>query len=1559
MLQKARTKLMKKILSILVMVLFGVSSVWAQTPTGQHTLKAYSIVEGGDCNGSTIGGTVAVQGCEVYEDGTFIKTEKTRLTAITNPPAATATASIDEYIGKYNKAYVKFKLYAYPALGYYFTGWYDACSGGTLKYENAEQEVDYGGTLGFGATALGTTSQLLQFYSKFAPVSVTGTTTPTASISTIGLGGKGKTTITFQVANADEMGDFLYSFSNSTGFEVISENYSSNTVTLEVQYTDQNKHGTAIATTELTLKSRGDANSKATATITASSDLTPTFTKPGDYDFGTIYAGDTKGSGTALYVTNKNNVASSSNTQWSVSITGAGEGAYTWSNPNLNGDFVVTFRPTTAGTYNAILNIKASYTDAVGTTIHSTETQTALKGIAETPIESAIEFTPASWNFGNVVTGYTGTTEIMVSQQNVSNVTYSFGATNAEGVFSFVESAGAVTIVAAPNVPGVHTSTLTATGNDTRSGHEGEQTTGALTLSITVGLQAPVLVGGSNLKDTHYLKWTKVPCATSYEIYESDRTTLVASSEVANDETHITHSIASTAAEKTYIVKAISTYNGGDYESWSNEVTVKLSDIAVAGTPYLDIYSGTETVSTTFPYMTKWKVDLSTTFDVNGNALFDRLYIFGLTISSDGTNTISKPTATAPSTAITPCYIYTKNASGNGYTLSSTIDNMNLNAVNRPIPSITANSTTQRLFFTGFCPYASNGSGANQKGVIHIAGGAGTTIDVYMDDLYLFARNHTQGGYTKELKNDSITMDLALWQTKYVSASASAFVFESTSTNSNSPFAPNIHLRDSSKLEGGKGAIFATLVGQTASAGLHSAPIHLFVSEGDHAISLSIDDKWLVDATDIAKTERTNGAINLVPLSSGRPCIELGNGNSTVNFNGGQIYLKNSLPTSANYLCTFAIGHRAYTKSVSVVNATLSGVGNDQGDGIVNFNDGSIYCKELTTSEMGKYSGYYRTETSMKCPQNTYINGGTYNCDIWACSEAANLGASPKNKYYNPLVTARFHINNIPVAPYYLATVNFDSIANVLVCQDNSHSDYTKTMAQYYNGKDTYGRNSLKADATDSVTLMLPYQFTGKGFEQEEDVTNWAVCMPTLESGSDVGGGYSATFGGPVEVSSGELRHTRYLFYSEIDSKTMDIANDEHKHQSAEIPNLGSVSIAFKELRQNVTNTTSYQIDEAQYMIVPIKSADEWILFCPPYDITNVYVVEAYPEDELRNISDTVGNMDGAFEEQSKAVVDLFFYMGYDISFNQTNADFWTIYRKWKTDKTIKTGAGAIKLTHFTGSNYDANYYLQRSSGTWEWNGSKFITDWKYLPNVDDKTAEGYNDYYKATHGDTEYNVVMKKGEIYSMKFPHMYYGYRDEEGKWDYWTGKYLIFEGLGLQTIEGKDFHANTLLAANNVVAGTAEIRGNSTLSEIEISGMEAYYLNDNQKFTRSLEDNKPEAILPSGGFVLANDPATPSPMPRRIASIDMMTGDVTLEGGDGTATGTPTIAGNNKMLVYNINGGVGVVPVVAQQVSVYNAAGQLVTSEYLTGETNIPLPAGIYLVCGEHEQFKVLVK
>jgi hypothetical protein len=123
---------------------------------------------------------------------------------------------------------------------------------------------------------------------------------------------------------------------------------------------------------------------------------------------------------------------------------------------------------------------------------------------------------------------------------------------------------------------------------------------------------------------------------------------------------------------------------------------------------------------------------------------------------------------------------------------------------------------------------------------------------------------------------------------------------------------------------------------------------------------------------------------------------------------------------------------------------------------------------------------------------------------------------------------------------------------------------------------------------------------------------------------------------------------------------------------------------------------------------------------------------------------------------------------------------------------------------------------------------------------------------------------------------------------------------------------------------------------------------YVNTNNKNGSVVE------LSPGEGFVLANIDAPAGMKPR---AINIKTGEITYR--DETTTSLPTIGGNKQMMVYNIEGGVGIVPVVAQQVSIYNAAGQLITFKYLTDEVQIPLPVGIYLITGENEQFKVLVQ
>ena len=235
----------------------------------------------------------------------------------------------------------------------------------------------------------------------------------------------------------------------------------------------------------------------------------------------------------------------------------------------------------------------------------------------------------------------------------------------------------------------------------------------------------------------------------------------------------------------------------------------------------------------------------------------------------------------------------------------------------------------------------------------------------------------------------------------------------------------------------------------------------------------------------------------------------------------------------------------------------------------------------------------------------------------------------------------------------------------------------------------------------------------------------------------------------------------------------------------------------------------------------------------------------------------------------------------------------------------------------------------------------------------------------------------------------------------WDYWTGKYIILEGYPeedidtdgneipddkAQILSGSQYDWNGTALTETVLApyetdNIAALRGNFTFSKLNISEHDnAYVLNnyfrgkdvnydmesdDSQTmldptlphnvYVNTNNENFSVEELSSGeGFVLANIPARAGMKPR---AINIKTGEITYR--DETTTSLPTISGNNQMMVYNIEGGLGIVPVVAQQVSIYNAAGQLVTSQYLTDEVHISLPTGIYLIAGAKDQFKAVVK
>ena len=1590
---------MKKILSILICLVLGISSAWA----------AATITINPTCNPTT-GGVVTVQ--------TKTSTGASKLGDIQWPSSWSdqnfGTAGSHKATISTKTVGIMYMVTATANAGFYFVefdglpvaekSWKGDYDSESIKNNITTNPYD-------AITKYVTSDKSYNISANFQPVTVDAVSPVMVTLNSTDRFGYKETTVVFTVTGADDMDDFENNnvvIAGDPRFTIQSINLLDNAVNVVVRYTDNNQHildGTLPKVT-VSLTSKGDNTSSKTATIYATSDLTPKYNCRTDFDFGTIYAGDARGSQTALYATgcnesaNQASPASSGATgaKWTATLTGAGAEAYVLNSENPEkGQAVVTFKPTTAGRYDAILTLEVEYTDAYGNKISSVApTETALTGVAETPISSAIVFDPVSWDFGTQITGFEGTKEVIVSQQNVSNVTYSFGDTNAEGVFSYAEEVGSIIVSAHPTMPGTYAAILTATGTDTRNplpaGATGT-TIGTLSLSINVGLQSPVLYGGSNLKDTYYLKWTKVPHATNYEIYEvngSEQILVETAVEVVSDETFITKSIASADAKKTYIIKAISNYNGGNYESWSNQTVVNLNELTVSGVPYLDIYTGTTLTSMSGfggTKVAKKKVNLINTFDLSGKALFDELYVFGETVSSDGKSSITAATTTSANTAVTPCYVFTKSKSGDTYDLSQTIDN--INQAEKQIPDVKNRcwtidaSQNKKLYFTGFCPFGSNGSNSDDEGIVYIKGASGASVDVYLEDCQLYARCHTPYGDSKSkddpnMNSFKISMSyggafggiLGLGSaatTANAAGSASAIVFECTDkNNSSAPFSATVHTRGNNMLYSHLGCSgYLNEAGYEARIGQYSASLQVRVTNTESYTVLSFDDKWPIDVNNYELNKRTNGYLGFKKASPSAPSIEMGNENTVVNFNGGQIELQNSVPEAERYLNTLAICSRLGYATYSGLELFVGyGLGQDVVGGVVNFNDGTVNAERAKPKE--QFRTYFEIDaegytTTLRCPAKTYITGGSHNSDVRACTAVDKTGGSPKDKKGNALVKLDYQLPgdaNIQVDSE-TGLVIPTSMPNTLTCV-GCGEDGSNTVLDV----EHYGKYSLSPDKNNYIHLWAP----GAG-RIEYNITSWILSLPSVTATYS---GNNKSLGGDVIVPSEVTDKVNNLLYAQIDDNMYQLLtgevtlSDEKYRLPAELAStyvFAEISNVGETIYGNIMNDHEYMINEAIYYVTPV-TADEWMLFSPPFDVSNMYVVETSSESELEALNDrsealklqAMYNMDFAAILAGKIETD---------KASNTNRSFLSHFDAFKGDYAkselnrknadYSNDVKRIKLIPFTGANYNANFFLYKSENNeWPYENDNFTTDWDVAQPI------------TKIIGETSRNVIMEAGEVYALQFPFCP-NCEDllTRTYWDYWTGKFILFEGYGPQTIPGRNV-AKMIAEEEYTTSNSGQLRGNPIFAEYQVNWNDdsaegylpnALFVDSYDNLFYPGETHFEEGLLKSGGVYMIANIESPSNMPRRIASINPQTGDVTYR--DETTTSLPTIIGNKQMMVYNIEGGVGIVPVAEQQVSIYNAAGQLVTSQYLTGEVHIPLPSGIYLIAGAKDQFKAVVK
>lgn len=1605
---------MKKILSTLVMCLIlGVGSVWA----------AAKITINSTCN-PTNGGVVTVQ--------TKTSTGADRLGTIQWPSswsnqnygeAGAHKASIStKTVG------IMYMVTATANAGFYFVE-FDGLPVAEKSWKgdyDSESIKDNITTNPYDAiTKYVTSDKSYNISANFQPVTVDAMTIDGEAITSKTLNSTDKygykeATIVFTTAHADNWNDFVNDavvLEGDSRFTIQSSNRNGNTVTVVVRFTDDDHHvmdGTLPSAT-VTLTSKGDANSKATATITATSNLTPTFTKPADYNFGEIYVNDQTSSDKALYVGTKNVAASQAapvsagqtGASWTASLSGTNSNQFQLVNANPQyGAFEVIYKPTEVGTgtHTATLSISVTYTDAKGTPISSGEPQiVTLTGKAKQPTISAIVFNPTAVDFNEQVTGYTGSQKVTVSQQNVANVEYSWGETNAANVFSYTAIAGAVTISAKPTAPGNYNATLTATGDDTRAGQTGK-TIEILPVSVTVGLASPVLTGGSNLTNTYYLTWNTVPYASTYTIYEvsgENKTDITSTATyVVNENDTKTVSIpANSTSEKTFVVKAKGTYKDDEYTAWSNEVTVNLNVLTPTGIPYLEIYTGTD--RTDLSDFTKLrnavriprkKVNLINTFDVNGKPLFDELYVFGETVLTSGSTKFSPATTTQPNNAVTPCYVFTKDV--DGYVLSKTITNVN--QATKQLPSSAtpywtiAADDNKKLYFTGFCPFGSNGYAANagEEGIIYIKGEAGATVDVYLEDCQLYSRQHSEYGESFSKDTDTypsfeINIDIfgaigggAVSSAK-AAGTASAIVFECTSnSNPSTPFRPTVHTIGDNVLYSQLGCTGrAEAFGKVKRIGQYSASLQVRVTDAtkDSYTVLSFDDKWPTDVNNSSLYRRTNGYLRFQKSSGNSPSIELGNENTVLDFNGGQIELENSVPEAAYYLNTLAICYRAgYALWEGMKLFVGYGLGQDEVEGEVNFNDGTVNAIKVKITKE-EYKTYFDLDekgytTTLRCPKNTYITGGSHNSDVRACSAVDKTGGSPKDKKGNTLVKLDYQLPGDANIQTDTRTglVKPESMPNTLTCVGCGEGGSNTTLDLEY-----YGKQSLSPDKDNYIHLWAP----GAG-RIEYSITSWVLSMTAIEAKYSASGvSTTVSLGGDVTVPYSPVDKVNNILYAHIDQRMYEKLKNNYKipaylsdgYVTADVKSYGPAEYS------NVDNEDEYTIHEKIYYVRSVN-ADEWMMFSPPFHVSNVYVLETSSEDALANsvsttITTPVDQVDpeereAALARQAEYNLDFASILASELRTDMSsnlNRPFNTHYNsfiEYAKDPTNKQGRNysseikKIQIYPFTGSNYDAHFFIYKSEdNVWAYDteNDQFVTDW-IVSQPSTIEIDGVNR-----------NVIMEQGGIYALQFPFCPKcegfdadGYLNDRGFWDYWTGKLIVFEGYGPQVIPGKNI-AQLIADPANTESNTGELRCNPTFAGYTIEDRDdvlSFYTFDNNFYGISEQ-------LKAGEVYLVTNISTPNPIKGRMKSVDPETGGIIYDTNKNNQTSTPTIAGDHKMLVYTIDGGVGIVPVIAQQVSIYNAAGQLVTSQYLTDEVYIPLSTGIYLICGEKEKTKAVVR
>ena len=1011
--------------------------------------------------------------------------------------------------------------------------------------------------------------------------------------------------------------------------------------------------------------------------------------------------------------------------------------------------------------------------------------------------------------------------------------------------------------------------------------------------------------------------------------------------------------------------------------------------------------------STIFDDYDYHEVTLNNTFSNDQKALFDYLIIYGETTTDDATTTITKPTAEVGSNAKTPYYVYKKNANSTGYDFVSAVANANISEkalvgdfiVNDDTATVCINAINAplRVYMTGFCPYATTGYTKNQEGVFLFRGKHGSQLDIYLEDCHIYSRNKTEKGSTfyGDKEGGEIYSD------KYARGSGGVLVFENVDAQEQlqnyDPFEVSIHTIGNNLLNSNHGCFFGLKIGVDVAMKAYqvSSPIQIHMLRDGYErktkTNLTFDDLWptAVNASnEVTASTRTNGFLALKKQANNAPSIDLGNQYTVVNFNGGQVQLQNSQIGSDTYKTTLAISYRAGLFGADGAGIKLCyGIGTDAVDGTVNFNDGTVTVERMWVDPA--YRQYYLMDevdgvetgytTCLRTPKNTFIKGGSI-CRVRACVHVTSKGGGPRVDASSTTLLGQY---------VYEKQEGDTEDPNTHLVTINGFPSSVNGLESY-----AYNLNSVTADANKKFYFWIPNGYGGVEAEQDKLMSTWKACMTQIAAG--IPGVAEGTVGGDIEIDDTE--EVKYFLYCQLDDNTYDVISDYDGETSdgkkkytykapIEVPS--AAREFFKgdytrwapnevgEFKQyQVTSDAPYTITDKAYYITT-ATADVWQTFTAPFDVANIYVVETFSEKELEK----KGTRAEILEDQAIHNADFAAFfgvamaMGTDKSFEQIfdsyinwgmmmDRDSFLLYDPVKHGNY--TLRGMQKLTPYFGNNWrDANFYLNVNNGEWTYDDSNFgfESHWEML------TQAGWD----------EEGILLHKGETYSMLFPYCTGCGTDLDSReyWDYWSGKFLIFESTDEpQTINGRDYldkttQGNIFTTKTSDVDNNVVVTGNSTFAYMTpIDEEEDVYVyvplfKDEYFDDITSDDVLDKTIYPTNAFLYGGVPAHPyTNMPAKRVTregkiIYGESGDNNGDPNNGTTTGshTPTVGGGNDMFITAIDGGINIAVAVPQNICVVNATGHILYNGYVTTNTNVLLPMnGIYVVKGQNEVQKI---